>query len=236
MILKPEVCRPEAYWAFAANLASLPETDSLWKAAAAVSMHSLDDVSFADMEMRFATLAERVRAGSPSGRSTARLAHLHDVLFEQESFQGDTENYYSSLNSYLPAVLENRLGIPIMLSLVYKVVGERVGLRVEGINSPGHFLVRVLVEGNWLIVDPFFQGQVLTKEEAVARIQGLTGRFSTGVRDVLRTANHYQWLSRVLSNLENIFAAEGRQRDLTAMIELKRLLWESAEKLPQPDE
>ncbi len=214
---------------FASHLSTLNETNSLWKAAAAVSMHALDHVSVPELDLRFSALADRVRAAAPSGREIALLAHLHDVLFEQEGFGGDTQTYYSSLNSYLPAVLENRLGIPIMLSLIYKVVGERVGLRVEGINSPGHFLVRVFVDGHWLIIDPFYQGQALAPEEALERLSELTGQSPEGLRESLGPANHYQWLSRIISNLENVFATEGRQRDLGAMTELKRLLWDAAE-------
>lgn len=224
---QPMVCRPEAFRSFALHLETLQQTESLWRAAAAVSMHALDHVSLDSLDDQFSDLAERVRSGSRSGSSTARLAHLHEVLFHQDGFSGNTHNYYSSLNSYLPAVLESREGIPILLALIYKVVGERVGLRIEGLNTPGHFLVRVFSENRWLIIDPFFRGQALSRPEALDRIRELSGRSFTGSEESLSPANHHQWLTRILSNLENVFAAEGRQRDLTAMSELKRLLWDS---------
>ena len=118
-------------------------------------MHAMDDVELPGVDERLEVLAERVRAGARSGRPLAVLAHLHDVLFDRERFCGDTQNYYSPLNSYLPVVLENRRGLPIILAVIYKAVAERVGLRVEGINSPGHFLARVFVDGKWIIIDPF---------------------------------------------------------------------------------
>ena len=46
-------------------------------------------------------------------------------------------------NSYLPAVLRTKRGLPITLVLIYKCVAEGVGLVVRGINSPGHFLAAV---------------------------------------------------------------------------------------------
>jgi regulator of sirC expression with transglutaminase-like and TPR domain len=226
---KPVVCRPEAFWLFSQQLTQLYTADGLWKAITAISMHALEDVQLQDVDERFRVLTERVLAGARSGRHEALLAHLHCVLFEQEGFAGDTDTYYSPLNSYLPAVLENRRGIPILLSLVYKVVAERIGLRVEGINSPGHFLVSVLADGKWLIVDPFFHGQMLTRDEALERLTDLTGRSMTGQLEALKPATHYQWLARVLNNLQNVFATEGRQSDLAAMSELQKLLWESAE-------
>ena len=54
-----------------------------------------------------------------------------------QQFGGDGAVYSSPLNSYLPAVLETRRGIPITLALIYKAVAERVGLEVDGINLPG---------------------------------------------------------------------------------------------------
>lgn len=229
MSRKPMVCRPEAFWLFSQQLSQLYTADGLWKAVTAISMHALDDVDLHDVDQRFNTLAERILAGARSRRHEALLAHLHCVLFEQEGFAGDTDTYNSPLNSYLPAVIESRRGIPILLSLVYKVVAERVGLHVEGINSPGHFLVSVLADGKWLIVDPFFHGQMLTREEALERLTDLTGQPLSGQMHALKPATHYQWLARVLNNLQNVFAAEGRQSDLAAMNELQKLLWESAE-------
>ena len=207
---QPMVCRPEAFRMFAQHLESLQQTESLWRAAAAVSMHSLDHVSLDALDDQFAELADRVRNGSRSGAPTARLAHLHAVLFDQDGYTGNTQNYYSSLNSYLPAVLENKQGIPILLSLVYKVVGERVGLRIEGLNTPGHFLVRVFADNRWLIIDPFFGGQALSRPEAMDRLRELSGQSLLEREEVLNPANHHQWLSRILSNLENVFAEIGR--------------------------
>ncbi|MFO0871442.1 MAG: transglutaminase-like domain-containing protein [Pirellulales bacterium] len=225
---KPVDCRPEAYVLFREQLPLLETLDGLWRSAAAVALHAIEDLSLEDVDQRLEALAERVRAGSRSGRDVARVTYLHEVLFEEEGFCGDFERYSSPLNSYLPVVLESRRGLPILLALVYKVVGERVGLRVEGIHSPGHFLARVAVDGQWMIVDPFFHGQVLTRDEALARLSQLTGHSYFGQDDVLQTATHRQWIARILANLQNSFATAGRQNDLSAMSELQELLWASA--------
>src|SRR3712207_9465626 len=76
-------------------------------------------------------------------------------------FRSNREQYEDPRNSCLNEVLERRTGIPITLSLVYIEVARRAGVRAEGINFPGHFLVRVLQDlhtddpGEGLIVDPF---------------------------------------------------------------------------------
>ena len=63
----------------------------------------------------------------------AVLAHLHEVLFDEEGFAGNVDDYYNVANSYLPVVLETRRGIPISLTLLYKLVAERLGLPVQGV-------------------------------------------------------------------------------------------------------
>ena len=54
--------------------------------------------------------------------------------------------------------------------------GERVGLHVEGVNAPGHFLAAVEADGRRMLVDPFGAGRVLTRDEAFARIARVSGR------------------------------------------------------------
>lgn len=198
MVNPPIYCRAAAYELFAAQLPSLDDTESLVLAATAVSMHALDDVQSADVLARLDALAARVERRLQSGQPQAIHAHLHQVLFDEEGFRGNTHDYYSPLNSYLPAVLQSKKGIPISLALIYKAVAERLGLPVEGVNAPGHFLVRV---------------------RAGRDVSGVASSFST----LLPAASHRQWLGRILRNLRCIFANAGCRNDLAAVDELCEL-------------
>ena len=220
----PAACRPQAYRLFAEQLPIIETTEGLLNAAIAISMHALDDVEPAAIDEQLQDLVHRVSSRVRSQSSEAMLAHLHDVLFEEELFQGNSEDYYNPLNSYLSAVLEMKRGIPISLSLVYKVVGERVGLRIEGVNAPGHFVCRVMTAEGWMIVDPYVGGGVLTAEEAFERMEHVTGRAVPRTPEYLAPATHSQWLSRMLVNLQHIFATNERRNDLAAMSELQSLL------------
>jgi regulator of sirC expression with transglutaminase-like and TPR domain len=223
-------CLPEAFEYFTAQLPELNTTTGLVRAAIAVSMHALDDVDPARIEQRLRILSLRVGERSPSHRPAAILANMHAVLFDEEGFLGNMERYYNALNSYLPAVLDSRRGIPIVLSLIYKVVGEWAGLRVEGVNAPGHFMVRVHCDNAWMFVDPFFGGQVLSRKEAFDRIDRVAGRRMPRTSQMLATANHEQWLIRILGNLRQLFANDGRVEDLAAMTELLSALNRYSEK------
>lgn len=227
MKLEPVVCRPEAFHYFAKHLPAIETTDGLLHAAIGISMHALDDVSPTDVDDCLLAMATRVRSRVRGNQIQAILAHLHQVLFQEEGFAGDQSNYYRPLNSYIPAVIESKHGIPVTLGLLYKVVAERIGLHVEGINAPGHFLVRVRGQSDWMIVDPYFGGTLLSREEAFERIERVTGKSIPHTRHYLPTATHTQWISRILTNLQHVLANENRQHDLAAMNELQSLLDET---------
>ncbi|MEQ8788354.1 MAG: transglutaminase-like domain-containing protein [Pirellulaceae bacterium] len=225
-MLKPTACRPEAFQFFAEQLPTIEKTESLLMASVAISMHALDDVNPESIKLRVLALGARVAQRLHSDSVDAALAHLHHTLFEEEGFQGNDNHYYQPLNSYLPAVLELRRGLPITLALVYKAVGEQVGLRIEGVNAPFHFLAQVATPNNWLLVDPFFRGSVLTRDEAFDRIEKVSGQRIARNRASLRKASHAEWLMRILANLQNVFAAHDRVDDLAAMNEFQQLLEE----------
>jgi len=220
----PAFCRPEAFELFCEQLPRLTETESLVRAAVAVSLHALDDIDPDRVQQRLQVLGLRVRERAPSRSDSAILANLHAVLFEEEGFAGNLERYYNALNSYLPVVLNTRRGLPIVLGLIYKAVGEYAGLTIEGINAPCHFLVRVRCDKQWMIVDPFFGGQVLTREEAFQRLDRVAGKRLPHNDEFLQPATHTQWVARLIGNLRQLFATEGRHDDLAAMTEFSHAL------------
>ncbi len=152
------------------------------------------------------------------------VAQLHELLFEEWDFTGNTSDYYAPDNSYLPRVLQSRRGIPVTLALIYKAVAQQIGLIARGINAPVHFLAAVEVDGSWMIVDAFDSGRMLTRDEVFDRLDKLTGMPVERSDAMLATASHPQWLARIIRNLEQNFEREGRQADVLAMRELLALI------------
>lgn len=221
---KPLHCRRPAHELFRAQLADLDAPGALLRAAVAISMHELEDADPAAVEQRIEEYAKRVRDRVKTGEPRAYLAHLHAVLFDEEGFRGEETCYDEPQSSYLPIVLERKRGLPIALTLVYKEAGERVGLAVEGVNAPGHFLAAVETDGRRMLVDPYGAGRVLTRDEAFARIARVSGRTLPADDGLLRPASPRQWLARMIQNLLHVFSQRDRDRDVAAMIELRDLL------------
>lgn len=228
----PAYCQPSAHRAFRRALQSLETTSGLFRAAFAIAQHEQPDAEVSRAEAIIVELASTVRRRVHSSRFEAKLAHLHDVLFDVVGFEGNVDDYYNPSNSYLPEVLRTHRGLPITLALIYKCVGEQLGLRIDGINSPGHFLAAVHPENlgaspnsdGLMFVDPFFGGALLSRHDVYRRIESTTGQVPKEGVNWLAPTTHQQWLGRMLNNLQAIFARSGRERDLFAMQELQALL------------
>lgn len=147
-------------------------------------------------------LARRARSPRATDDALARLHRLRECLFEEESFAGNTEDYADPRNSYLDEVLDRRLGIPISLSLVLIEVGQRVGLDLEGIGLPGHFIAGARIGGEHVLLDPFHGGAILTVDgcrDVVARALGQPVEL---VAEHFAPVTRRQFLTRMLTNLK----------------------------------
>ncbi|MEQ2300026.1 hypothetical protein AMECASPLE_021006 [Ameca splendens] len=67
---------------------------------------------------------------------------LNAVLYEQLQYKGNECDYYNPLNSYIHQVLLRRTGIPISLSVLYMTLARKLGVQLEPVNFPNHFLLR----------------------------------------------------------------------------------------------
>ena len=134
------------------------------------------------------------------------ISALNDYLFKEQGFRGNMEDYYDPRNSLLNDVIDRRCGIPISLSIIYIETGRRLGLDLEGVSFPGHFLVRFNVGSGTIILDPFFGGISLSEDELEFRLSRL-GDYETQdpLEDLLEPASNRSILERVLRNLRGIY-------------------------------
>jgi regulator of sirC expression with transglutaminase-like and TPR domain len=161
---------------------------------------------------------EVARASNGIGRARA----ISDVLFDRLGFCGNTGDYYDPRNSFLCDVLDRRIGIPISLSVLYLEIARRVGVLAQGVNFPGHFLVRVAIEDAWLFLDPFSGGRALTPADLEALLRRTTNAPDAVLEpSVIAAATKRQIVARMLVNLAGIY---GRNGDLPRSLDvLERL-------------
>ncbi len=229
--LLPNCCVPDAFRMLAEQLRSIHSSDSLIHGAVAIARHQLPNVDVAEVDAQLQKLADTVRSRVRGTQPQALVAHLHDVLFDEEGFTGNAEDFYNPANSYLPTVLQTKRGMPITLSLIYKIVAERVGLRSWGVGIPGHFIVAVEVDSTPMLIDPFNKGQLITPEEAHRRMKERFGAEIEWSDELLRPVSHRHWLTRMLQNLLSTFGTQGRYADVAAVLEMEMLMWPEQHRL-----
>jgi regulator of sirC expression with transglutaminase-like and TPR domain len=159
-------------------------------------------------------MAIRLRAAAAKVQvPEERVMALNQFLFVELGFHGNTEAYYDPRNSYLNEVMDRRTGIPITLAVLYMALGRRIGLPLEGVSFPGHFLVRLRLRGGMLILDPFACGAPLSERELRERLQRVVPKsLSEGIsvaelplEQFLEPATPRQIVARVLRNLKGIY-------------------------------
>jgi regulator of sirC expression with transglutaminase-like and TPR domain len=149
---------------------------------------------------------------------------LARFLFEELAFRGNEDDYYNPENSFLGAVLEQRLGIPISLSVLMIEIGRRAGVPVEGVNFPGNFLVRVPVSGGYLFFDPYTKGQILSRAGLKTLYKRTTGQDKDPEADVLGKITKRQLILRMLQNLRSIYTQRNDKASLRGVLERVALL------------
>jgi len=165
---------------------------------------------------------------------------LNSYFFKTLEYKGNQNDYNDPRNSYLNDVLERRMGIPITLSLLYIEIGRQVGLPLEGVGLPGHFIVRFRKHaqqtfGRWesanmpmpedseedILLDPFNEGAILTVEDCARMVQELYGRPMPMLQSFLRPVNNRSFLTRMLTNLKSNYLTD---RDFERALRIEQFL------------
>lgn len=192
------------------------ENIDLGRAALTIALADYPDLDIAGYLRRIDELAVEVnqRCGADANVFRA-LAALNYVLFKEQGFHGNRDDYYDPKNSFLNDVIERKRGLPITLSILYMEVGQRIGLAIDGVGFPGHFLVKTKSETEEIIIDPFNAGDVKSHEDLQAMLDQIYGGKVRLHRDLLTALPKKQILKRMLANLKAIY---GRRDELVKMV------------------
>lgn len=177
-------------------------------AIAGVEYPALDGGPYLQRLERMAEAAAGRLQRHEGASASTRIATLNAYLYEELGFSGNRERYDDPRNSFLNEVLDRRLGIPISLAVVYLEIGRGAGLRLEGVNFPGHFLVRSPAgpgEMEDLIVDPFHAGAILSEVDCRHLLRQHLGEEAAFDHGLLATATRQHIVVRMLVNLKRLY-------------------------------
>jgi regulator of sirC expression with transglutaminase-like and TPR domain len=186
-------------------------------AIAKVEYPSLEAAPYLDLLDRMGEEASARIGGSGQSPFEDAVRAFNEYFYDEQGFSGNRERYDDPRNSFLNEVLNRRTGIPISLAVVYLEVARRAGLRVAGVNFPGHFLLRAPLtparatlgtagtHDEVLIVDPFHKGAFLSEIDCRELLRQHVGDAAAFDRTLLEPATRHQIVVRMLVNLKRLY-------------------------------
>jgi regulator of sirC expression with transglutaminase-like and TPR domain len=179
-----------------------------------------------DVDTEMATLAkwgdELASRIEPEWNNLQRLARLRRYLYEDLGFHGDQKDYFSPENSLLPSVMRRRMGIPLTLSIIFLSLGWRIGMPLEGVGFPGHFLVRLTGEERELLLDTFHKGMSVDHADCAQMLEQITKGQVPFDAAMLAPMTKRDMIARLLMNLKGAYLRQ--QQDEQALLAVERLL------------
>lgn len=151
-----------------------------------------------DVRQRFHDL---LQAGADDSPQT-RIAALKHVISDQYGYVGSMDQFDDLENADLARVIDQRRGLPIALSILALEAGRAQGWMLEGLNFPGHFLVRIEHEGARLIFDPFSQFRILEAPDLRALIKEVAGDNAELSAAYYQSASNRDILVRLQNNIK----------------------------------
>ena len=189
------------------------ESLPLLPAALLIARDEYPDLQLHPYEMLVQAHADHLRTEVAAIESQPlKMAAINRHLFDELGYSGNHDEYYDPRNSYLNQVFERRLGNPISLALVQMEVARRLGIPLDGVSFPGHFLVRLPVDDGVLVMDPFNGGRPLDVDELRERAKShLGGQMPDDqvLAQILDPAPARAILMRMLRNLHGVYAEAG---------------------------
>ena len=158
---------------------------------------------------------------SLSGRAAAE--HFLQLLTRDLAFHGARSDYYDPRNSFLDQVLERRTGLPIMLALVAMAIGRRLGLHIDGMGFPHHFMARYSNdEGAWLL--DLFHRAVVEPEDAETHLSAVVGQAVVLTPTSFIPVTAQDIAARILNNLHAAYVTHPQAEQLLQVLAFQTVL------------
>ncbi|WP_337073932.1 SirB1 family protein [Aeromonas veronii] len=140
-------------------------------------------------------------------------------FYQSLGFYGDWQDYFSADNCDINQVLLQRKGIPVSLGILIIQLGRKLGLDVEGICFPGHFLVSFAGGEGEVYVDPF-TGDELSLARIELLLRGALGDLATLTPDYLQPSGQWEIIERLLNVSKGALLREDRMSEALRCSEL----------------
>lgn len=131
-----------------------------------------------------------------------RIDVLRKIIHESHGYQGDEQNYDDIQNANFIRVIERRKGLPISIGILYIILARHNGWVCEGLNFPGHFLIRMQEGSERIILDPFKEGREMNAAELRQLLKSIVGKNAELSHNFYNPVTNREILLRLENNLK----------------------------------
>ena len=159
---------------------------------------------------------------------------FNKIFFEIYQFHGDSQNYYSHVNSYINTVIESKKGNPLSLGLLYSHVAQLLEIPIYGVNLPNHFILAFIDEyhtnvlldqqnefGVLFYINVFSKGTILHDKEIKEFLSELK---INPKREHFEPCSNSSIIERMIVNLIYSFKKVGNKEKIVELEELRTVI------------
>jgi regulator of sirC expression with transglutaminase-like and TPR domain len=178
-------------------------------AALEIARDEQPDLEFAPVVARLRkSIARLTHPVTQAGSELEELKLLIRHMTEELNLHGDDDCYSDAECSYLNRVLDTGRGIPITLSVIYLHVANHLGILLEPVAAPAHFLTRLPTDSGNLYVDAFDQGRIMLEDECLEWLHDLTELPCSEISRSMKSVDERTVIIRMLNNLKTVFGSQ----------------------------
>ncbi len=150
------------------------------------------------------------------------LSAINYVLYNQVRLRGGPRQLLNIKSHIVQEILAgHKRGIPLSLSCIYMLVGQRLGLPIYGVNLPRHFIVKFEIPGFEVFIDAENDGRLIHKNEISSFLHALKLPYNIGYLD---SCNLEVIIRRKIANLLLLYKRKGPNSKVKFLETLNRNL------------
>jgi regulator of sirC expression with transglutaminase-like and TPR domain len=131
-----------------------------------------------------------------------RVQVLRKIIHEAHGYEGDDKNYDDIQNANFIRVIERRKGLPVSLGILYIILARGMGWVCDGLSFPAHFLIRMELGSERLILDPFKEGREMNAADLRQLLKSIVGPNAELSHDYYNAVPNREILVRLENNLK----------------------------------
>ena len=189
------------------------ENQNLLEGALIIAKYQYPDIDIAKIKKQIDQIKQDVWLElNENLTALEKVKIINHILFDVHNFSGNTTNYHAPQNSYINNILESKKGNPLLLSIIYTIVAQNLGIPIYGVNLPEHFILCYIDiehmgvpsaagnEGSNVLfyINPFSKGTVFGQKEIDAFLKQLK---LEQIQSFYEPCSNLEIIKRLLRNL-----------------------------------